>query len=538
MNEPLIPKESVAKSSAALEKNGELQPSESEEAGQTAKESPTKERQFKGLARWGPWRRWSHYRESRHRELHFVRDQDPEDNAHGRLPNDEGVQLPGIWVAELYTPSTVGGLLQGIQNLGWEFGRNRDDSLTKWMSDVREGRQAGWVNLGLVSPPQAAHFMRERSAKLPPGVTAALPVLMSLTPSITAFVIVFLFDAESAVSLETSLRANFITTTRRTSRFRAWHLVRYILVNNDSVRFGYSIFNPDLLRREALKSQLQELEKDCKQWVRNHFPGAFYSLPKSCLPTAILLVTEQVRPLSEEAFNIRAFDGLALSRDYDSWESIEWPGARLVMPRRDDQGNRLTFACRRQDAFPDSPGYHDPTSNWTIAQRADDCIQGLLSRWAITCLLDAYHMNLSAMRDEIACDGSYRTVRDLKRLRSFARTFLFDIGACTQEIEEFAQTDLSYGHDVIKMTYVNSAHGKKHELLESLSASQVKRSQQVRREAQLLQTTLSASNDLSQTITNIRIQRLIVLLTVISIGIALWAVSTQVSGLLFNYFSK
>jgi len=526
VNEPLTPNESDSRSSSAVELDGALPPSEPEQATETAKEPPIKPPPLLGFNRWGPWKRWNYYREFRQREIHAVRDRDRDhkENARGRLPDDEGVQLPGIWIAELYTPSTVGGLLNGIRELGWEYGRSRDDSLTKWMNDIREGRQAGWVNLGLVSPPKAAHFMRERSANLPPGATAALPILMSLTPSITAFVVLFLFDEETAATLETNLRANFISTTRRTSLFRTWNLIRFILTNNDSIRFSYSILHPDSLRREALKSQLQGLEKDCTQWVRKHFPGAFDSLPQTRLPTAILLVTEQVRPLSDEAGSIRALDGLAIGRNYDAWESIEWPGARLVMPRSwDDEGNRLTFACRRQDAFPNSLGYHDPTSNWTIAQRADDFIQGILSRWAITCLLNAYHEALSAMRDEIACDGSYRTVRDLKKLRSFARTFLYDIGACTYEIEEFSQSDPGYRHDVIEMTYVHVAHGGKQELLNSLSSLQGKRARQVRREAELLQATMSASNDLSQTIANIRIQRFMVLLTVISIGIALWA---------------
>ncbi len=523
MNKPLTPSDLDTESSTVVELDGALPPSATEEATEAAKEPLIKELPLQVFKRWGPWKRWRFYREFRHHASNPVRDRDLEENARGRLPDDEGVQLPGIWVAELYTPSTVGGLLKGIRELGWEYGRSRDDNLVKWMNDVREGRQAGWVNLGLVSPPKAAHLMRERSARLPQGVTAAIPVLMSLTPSITAFIMVFLLDAASAISLETSLRANFITTTRRTPLFRTWHLVRYILANTDSVRFGYSILNPDSLRREALKSQLQGLEKDCTQWVRKHFPGAFDSLPQSRLPTAILLVTEQARPLSGEARNIRALDGLAINRSYDAWESIEWPGARLVMPRSwDDEGNRLTFACRRQDAFPNNQGYHDPTSNWTITQRADDYIQGLLSRWAMTCLLNAYHETLSAMRDEIACDGSYRTVRDLKKLRFFARTFLYDIGACTYEIEEFSQSDSSYRHNVIEMTYVSSAQGGKHELLKSLGSSQGGRARQVRREAELLQTTLSASNDLSQTISNMRIQRLMVLLTAISIGIALW----------------
>jgi len=473
---------------------------------------------------WGPWRRWHYFREFQQHESQFERTRDPEENARGRLPDGENVQLPGIWVIELYTPSTVGGLLKGIRKLGWEYGRSREDSLTKWMNDVREGRQAGWVSLGLVSPQSAAHFMRERSAPLPEGVSAALPILMSLTPSITALVIAFLLDDDSAASLETSLRANFKTIVRRTSRFRTWHLIRYILGNNDSFCFSRSIFSPDTQRREALKFQLKQCESGCVQWVKKYFPGAFDSLPQSRLPTAVLLVTEKVRALSNEAGHIRALDGLNLSRSYDSWASPEWPGARLIIPMGwGDEGRRLTFSCRRHDAFPSSPGYQDPTSNWAIAQRADDVVQGLLSRWAITCLLDGYHETLSAMRDETARDGSYRTIRDLKKLRSFARTFLYDIGACTQELEEFSQSIMNYDHNVMEMSSAENTQGGKYELLKNLRSSQKRRAQQVRREATLLQATLSTSNDLSQTITNIRIQSFMIFLTVISIGIALWA---------------
>lgn len=524
MNEPLMPNDLDTKHNVTTNLAGALPPSEANDAAGTIKDPPSLKLPMKGFKDWGPWKRWSFYREFQERERKHGRAQDVQENACGRLPDEEGVQLPGIWAVELYTPSTVGGLFKGIEELGWEYGRSRNDSLTKWMNDVRGGRQAGWISLGLVSPPNAAHLMRERSAELPSKSTAAFPVLMSLTPSITAFIILFLFDEEAAVSLEASLRTNFTTTTRRTSVFRTRHLIRYVLTGKDSVRFGFTIRNPDNQRREAVKSQLQALESDCIKWVRRHFPGAFDSLSEARLPTAALFVTEQVRPMSDEARALRALEGLALDRNYDAWESVEWPGARLGLPRNwDGEGKRLTFGCRRHDAFPHSSGYHDPMSNWTIAQRADDFVQGLLSRWALTCLLDGYHETLSAMRDEIACDGSYQTVRDLKKLRSFTRTLIYDISACTREIEEFTQSKLRYRDNTIDMTYIQDGHAEKYQLLKSFSSSQEKRARQVRREAELLQTTLSASNNLSQTITNIRIQHLIILLTVISIGIALWS---------------
>jgi len=519
----------IEDSGDAAELRGAIPPSESDEALAKiqAEQEPAEEAFLpRVLKRFGPWKRWVWYWQTRQHERvesDFWRDRDPKENARGCLPDEEGVQVPAIWVAELYTPSTVGRLLKGIHDLGWEYGRVGHDSLTKWMNDVREGRQAGWTSLGLISPPDAAHLMSERTAPLPSGVKAALPILVSLTPSLTAFVIAFLFDDTAATSLETPLRAEFKTSIRRDPLFRPWHVARYVLMDR-MARLGHSIYSPDLLRREAVKSHLQKLENDCVNWVRDHLPGAFTLQPGSRVPTAALLVTERVRPLSEEASKIRAFDGLAINRDYDAWESDEWPQAGLVLPRGwDDEGNRLVFTCRRHDAFPDSPSYQDPASNWTIAQRADDLIRGLLSRWALTCLLDSYHETMSVLRDRTAHDGRYRPVRDLKELRSLARTTLYDIGVCAQEIVEFAESDFSYRYDVLEMSYVRKVRGEKSDLLNDLISSQKMRARQVQREAALLQSTLSTSSDLSQTISNIRIQRLVVLLTFVSIGVALWA---------------
>lgn len=104
-----MPNDSDVESSTAIELDGTLPPSESEGITETRNEPPIKELPLQGFKRWGPWKRWKFYREFRHRDSHAERDRDAEENASGRLPDEEGVQLPGIWVTELYTPSTVGG---------------------------------------------------------------------------------------------------------------------------------------------------------------------------------------------------------------------------------------------------------------------------------------------------------------------------------------------------------------------------------------------------------------------------------------------
>ena len=480
---------------------------------------------------WGPWMRWKWYREFQQTDDRtFWRDHDAEENAKGRLPDDEGVQLPAIWVAELYTPSTVSGLLKGITDLGWEYGRSRSDSITEWMRDVREGRQAGVISLGLVSPPNAKHFMQEHTATLPAGVTAALPALMSLTPSLTAFVIVFLFNDGIATSLETPLRAEFTTSVHNDPLLRPWHVARYILLDGP-VRLMRHISTPDIIRHKSVRGRLREIETNCVQWVQARFPGVFASQPNSYAPTAALLVTEQVTPFSAEAREIRAFGGITIDRDFDAWECDEWSGVRLALSRGwDEKDNRLVFACRRHDAFPNHIGYADPTSNWAIAQRVNrDLIQPLLSRWAITCLLDRYHELLSTLRDRTAREDKHRPIQDLIELRSLARTTLYDIGVCTQEIVEFTESERAYRFNTLEMSYIREVQGEKLKLLNELRSSQARRAQQVQREATLLQSTLSTSNDLSQMIANLRIQQFMAILTAISVIVALWAAYTAVT---------
>lgn len=484
------------------------------------------------LARCGPVRRWSEYRmyERVAWDLTFWRDRDPKENARSRLPENENIELPVIWVAELYTPSTVSGLLTGISDLGWEYGKTRDDSLAKWMSDVRRGRRAGWTSLGLVSPAESPHMMSERTAALPEGVKGAMPVLISVTPSITALIVAFLMSDESAKSLNVPLCASYSTRMKRDPRFRRWHVIPHVLWNRP-IHTSRSIFSPDLIRRNEVRASLQDLERRCTTWVGEKMPGTFASgLPSKKIPTAMLFVTETISPLGPASRGVWAFQGLSIDRDYDAWESDEWPGGRLALPRLwDDEAPRLVFGCRRSDAFPERAGYVDPTSNWTIAQRADDHVRGLLVRWALSCMLDGYHESFSILRDKSAARRFYRPIRDLKALRSLARAQLNDALTSASEIAEFVEWDSAYRYATLEMKHVRDVDGERPDLLEHLKSSQATSVRQLEREAALLQSTLAVSTEVTQTISNIRTGRLVVSLTIVSVAIALAAIFITLS---------
>jgi len=244
----------------------------------------------------------------------------------------------------------------------------------------------------------------------------------------------------------------------------------------------------------------------------------------------MVMLTERANPLREEETRLRAFDGTGLDQAYDSWATDEWPACRMTLPhgwRREQL--RLTFACRRGDAFPDRPGYPDPDSNWTIAQRASDLIEGLASRWALACLLDGYHQLLSIHRDRAARQSSFRPVGDVKQLRGLVRAELLDIMTASMEVSALAQNKRAFRHDVLEMKYCREVGGKDIELLDELRARQRARAKQVEHEAELLMSTLQVSADMTQTVSNIRVQRLALLLSVVSIVIAVAAIVVAVN---------
>ncbi|RXV72634.1 hypothetical protein D1006_09970 [Burkholderia stabilis] len=134
-------------------------------------------------------------------------------------------------------------------------------------------------------------------------------------------------------------------------------------------------------------------------------------------------------------------------------------------------------------------------------------------------MLDGYHEQLSRLRDKSAGARSYQPIRDLKQLRSLVHTQLYDVELSAHEITEFTK-DVWYRAHIPNMRPMDSRRGTQTDLADSLRSAQHERAAQVSRESELLKSVLSLSSDLSQTITNLRIQRLIVLLTLISISIA------------------
>lgn len=449
------------------------------------------------------------------------RSRDDNENEWSRLPDEEHVEVAALWVTEIYTPSRLHGLAEGLHDLGWDLGGSRGNDLREWLAQARAGQRAGWTTLGLVSSNRRRtkpNFMSERLADLPPGVRAAFPMLMTLTPSLTALTTAFVLDADTASAINRPLRADYVTTESWTHPMSWWRVPRYVFRRKPYL-LGRHMDSPMIKRRQKSAAVVSDLESRCSDWVARNLPGVFASEEfPGTFPTACLYLTAQSVPLSAGGGSLpRAFEGIGLDAHYDAWESEEWPACRLRLPRPwDDRPRRLTLACRRTDAIDDErhQGYSQPDSNWTIAQYGNDRLWGLLGQWALSSLLDGYHEMVSRHRDT-ASRKSHRPIRDGKRVRRLATAELFDVAMGSSEILGITTSKRTYQRSVLELIDFTDV-GSGVTLAAALRRMLRARAKQLMVEGELLASVLATGAEVSQTISNTRTQRIVVVLTLVS----------------------
>jgi hypothetical protein len=231
-----------------------------------------------------------------------------------------------------------------------------------------------------------------------------------------------------------------------------------------------------------------------------------------------------------------AYDATGLTGSYRSWRADEWPAIRLALPDTffDESSRALTFACRRADSFDPKTAHIPDQSDWSIAQYADDRIRGLLIRWAASMLLAEHRRRLAAVRDLMgAGTQGHFAVGNLKRARRLIAVEAVDVEVTAAEVKRLASNESLYRHDVLEPVEAHAIRrggaGEPVKLLESLRHQQIEEANELAEQLRILVGALASSSSITAAISSVRLQRLVLLLTAVSIAIASWA-AVRVAG--------
>jgi hypothetical protein len=141
-------------------------------------------------------------------------------------PAGEQARIPVIWLAELFTPITIPGLLGGVRELTSKLRgrqpRNYDDSVESIISDRRRGG-GGWHSLPLVRPSGSLPYGDEVDDQVPAGIEYIQLKLHSLTSTVTALTAQFGLDDVRAHGLERILNQELLPSGNRCPEVGWWH---------------------------------------------------------------------------------------------------------------------------------------------------------------------------------------------------------------------------------------------------------------------------------------------------------------------------
>ncbi|WP_148288649.1 hypothetical protein [Ilumatobacter nonamiensis] len=377
--------------------------------------------------------------------------------------------------------------------------------------------------------------MADQTDVLPPGVRAAWPSLHSLSDAITILTVLFVYeedDPELAEAMRRDYESTFSVLPPRLAGLGPLRrtLKRALRPRKPRRGSGYSMHRPNELRRQAAQDVLSRRRQQCVAWVAERVPGSFSTAGVVELPSIQLVLTEKADPTSEPGLRDRWLANTGVDTfGGGPWRSESWPAVRLWTPGAfsEPESSALSLIGRRSDAFPQQDGSPDD-SNFVVAQRANDYLQGLLVRWAHSQMLATHRKQLAELRDAAArLDRSTSwPVRDLKQRRRAIHGLAGDVAISTAAAKRLASNKLGWHMDVLDLVEAEPFRGREADrLTERMRLNQIALAQDLEEDLPRVMTILSTDSELAANLSNIRLQRFVLLLTAVAVSIALWAAS-------------
>jgi hypothetical protein len=377
--------------------------------------------------------------------LHRRRLHDAQDNTRYAVPDDETPRLAAVWTVELYTPSSITGLLNGLRRHDWLRSGSGDDPgqwVLRWRRNPGFG---GIIPLTTIVPPNSGMGpgLGRIGGDVPDGFKAIKVTLLSVTSTITGAIACFVPTDELAMRLAEELRREQQSAMP------------------PSPSGGWWIHDVPYRKAAAADTVRQTARGIATRWMSRYLPGMFAGgLLEGAAPTLDLLLLETVEPLAGDPASKKSNCGwlelLGLDTSFDAWVCQDVPGLKLTVGRpyrTDDATNHryhLTLAAQRRQLFSDDE-LDDPKRRapWELIWRLDsDYLPAFATRWAVSGLLSGVESRLARIRDLAEQSSHRRSTRMLNELRGELLTVGLDGHIVAADVMDFTSEVTRYDREV------------------------------------------------------------------------------------------
>ena len=383
------------------------------------------------------------FRPARNTHLANYGERDPQDNSATTPPEDECVDLCCAWGIELYTPTYIPDLIEGLRELGWHTNDHRDPTRDpeSWLQGLRRFQSGGaWLNLGYLIPNDSGPLLigaEKRVASLPECAKYARIRICSISPSLVSVVVCFVFNDETSTIFDRALRINRQTYTTPSPR-------------------GHRIHDVRSQKSEHIGRIRSNINRQIGTWFAGNLPGLFSSgILDRDIPTCefITLVKSEPfpSPIESESNSQEYLELLGLRLDFDAWKNSRTPGLKFTMEDRRGRNPRYhsILATKENRHIDGMPDFWPNTDRNARIMHVGELMPNLLSLCSILPMLEGYTQHLNTVRDSATSRPRDRLApaEVLEKLGGDV-AYSVDIAAVTAELAMYAEEAFPLVHDV------------------------------------------------------------------------------------------
>lgn len=458
-------------------------------------------------------------------KLEFDTERDQEENEKSRIEVGRNLRAPMIWGVELYGPAEISSLYAGLSRLGWSRagGWKPEHDAEDQVRRMRSNGAGSWLNIGHVRGRSASGSfpLNDNYAPLPHGVESLIVGASQITASLTAVVIGFHLEESFATRYESEINTDRQMHRRRIPR--SW-----------TVEWN----GPGHQKEEAVASVRRDSRAMVGAWFSRHLPGYFSALNlEERFPTMELLVARGISLReSDEPSSRRQFDWQRLlvnTSPYDVWDSNDNPGLQLGLEHCYDSNTGLhVYITLDPSALPDSAleGRGERSSR-AYSWHCDRMFSGFLVHMAAIEYLKIHAQELHTTRERLKLTRS-NSRNVAKTLDEIGRFFDTTLGspAIIRELVVHSESEVWFRRSCEDFGS-KPFEDEEHRMLYADVQSGVRnRSMRLMEDEAALRTHFEQLTTILSVRESIRLQRRTLLLTLITVGVALGSLAVAIYG--------
>ena len=430
-------------------------------------------------------------------------------------PDDERISVHAVWGVEFYTPMHARSLVGQLERLGFddaEF-RSRREKISDYVRRQRAGTGESWLNLGLATPIGSPDHRLGLTVRLPlpSGTDVGSFKLHTLTSSLTALVVMFVLNDDASLALDRVLRRADFEARGTMRKGTIW------------------VDPPNMVKAASIKDERRALRGLVGDWIADNLPGAFTGAGLS-VATADFITTEDTLPLDESTYRLEYMEAVGLTNwTPEIWQSPELQNVRLTVEAVDDSiDETLTFAARLGDV--DVPSFRSPAikqlsqrdQRWALAQYLDTSIDKDVLLWAALRLLVSMKDRLSTVRDQGRRMTAGRApIRLLRRIGDDYLRNSLEARTIAAELEVYARSKVRLHRNAAEWQGVDELAG---DFLENIRHGIRQLCRDLLSTEERVRDGLVIQSTLISAVANLRVQRLLILLTVLTVAVGVVAI--------------